>query len=233
LRSFNRLTPEEINRIFTDNISDILFCPTKTSVKNLENEGFANKSVRVLQIGDVMQDAMLMFSENAVAPEGHIPNKFVLATLHRAENTDSPERLARIVKDLNEIHKNILPVVLPIHPRTRKAVAMQGLELDVYLIDPVRYFEMLWLLKRCQLVLTDSGGVQKEAFFAGKPCVTMRDQTEWVELLELGGNVLVGSDGLKIIDAVRQSLGKRVKDVDSLYGGGQAAKRIVEELLKN
>jgi UDP-GlcNAc3NAcA epimerase len=109
---------------------------------------------------------------------------------------------------------------------------MQGLELDVYLIDPVGYFEMLWLLKRCQLVLTDSGGVQKEAFFAGKPCVTMRDQTEWVELLELGGNVLVGSDGLKIIDAVRQSLGKRVKDVDSLYGGGQAAKRIVEELLK-
>ena len=233
LRSFNMQMPEEINRILTDQISDLLFCPTQTAVKNLQNEGFANKPVKVLQSGDVMQDAALLFAEKAIAPAGgDLPENFILATLHRAENTDNPQRLVNIVNALNKLHRDQGPVVLPLHPRTRKLIAQQGLELKVYVIDPVGYFEMVWLLDHCELVLTDSGGVQKEAFFFGKACVTMRDQTEWVELVECGANELVGADEAKIIDAAGRNLGRRVKDVEQLYGGGEASQRIVYELVK-
>jgi UDP-GlcNAc3NAcA epimerase len=232
LRSFNMQMPEEINRILTDQMSDILFCPTGTAIKNLNAEGFAAKPVKVLQIGDVMQDAALLFAEKAVAPAADLPKEFVLATLHRAENTDNPERLANIVEALNAVHQTIAPVVLPLHPRTRKLIAEQGLELDVHLIDPVGYFEMVWLLEHSELVLTDSGGVQKEAFFFGKACVTMRDQTEWVELIQIGVNELVGADKGKIIDAATRNLGRKVQDAQQLYGGGKAAERIVSELVK-
>tara|TARA_R110000850_G_scaffold12930_8_gene42704 strand:- start:4946 stop:6010 length:1065 start_codon:yes stop_codon:yes gene_type:complete len=233
LRSFNMQMPEEINRVLTDQISDLLFCPTKTAVKNLENEGFANRPVKVLQRGDVMQDAALLFSEKAVTPTGSsdLPKDFILATLHRAENTDHPERLASIVTALNEIHHKQAPVVLPLHPRTRKLIAYSGLKLNVHLIDPVGYFEMIWLLSHCQLVLTDSGGVQKEAYFFGKACVTMRDQTEWVELIEAGANELVGAVESKIIEAVGRNFGRKVQDAEQLYGGGSAAHRIVKDLL--
>lgn len=232
LRSFNMQMPEEINRILTDQISDLLFCPTDTAVKNLNNEGFATKPVQVLQVGDVMQDSALLFAKQAVAPSGDLPEGFILATLHRAENTDSPERLANIVNALNQLHQTLAPVVLPLHPRTRKLIAQQGLELNVHLIDPVGYFEMVWLLDRCQLVLTDSGGVQKEAFFFGKACVTMRDQTEWVELIEAGANELVGADTSKIIEAASRNVGRKVQDTHNLYGGGKAAQRIVDVILK-
>ncbi|MBE0508552.1 MAG: UDP-N-acetylglucosamine 2-epimerase (non-hydrolyzing) [Marinospirillum sp.] len=232
LRSFNMQMPEEINRILTDQISDLLFCPTDTAVQNLNNEGFANKPVQVLQVGDVMQDSALLFAKQAVAPSGDWPEGFILATLHRAENTDNPERLAAIVAALNEINASLAPVVLPLHPRTRKLIAKQGLELNVHLIDPVGYFEMVWLLNHCQLVLTDSGGVQKEAFFFGKACVTMRDQTEWVELIEAGANELVGADQARIVEAATRNVGRKVKDTHNLYGGGKAAERIVNVLVK-
>lgn len=233
LRSFNMQMPEEVNRILTDQVSDLLFCPTNTAVKNLENEGFANKPAKVLQPGDVMQDAALLFAEQAVAPTGgNLPEAFILATLHRAENTDNPGRLACIVNALNKIHREQAPVVVPLHPRTRKLIAEQGLELNVHLIDPVGYFEMVWLLDHCQLVLTDSGGVQKEAFFFGKACVTMRDQTEWVELVKAGANELVGADETKIVEAAGRHLGRCVEDFEQLYGGGEASQRIVSELLK-
>lgn len=228
LRSFNMQMPEEINRILTDQISDLLFCPTDTAVKNLNNEGFANKPVQVLQVGDVMQDSALLFAEKAVAPAGELPEGFILATLHRAENTDNPQRLAAIVSALNALHKTVAPVVLPLHPRTRKLIAQHGLELNVHLVDPVGYFEMVWLLDHCNLVLTDSGGVQKEAFFFGKACVTMRDQTEWVELIEAGANELVGADTAKIIEAASRNAGRKVQDTYNLYGGGKAAQRIVD-----
>jgi len=224
--------PEEINRILTDQISDLLFCPTDTAVKNLNNEGFANKPVQVLQVGDVMQDSALLFAEKAVAPAGELPEGFILATLHRAENTDNPQRLAAIVSALNTLHKTVAPVVLPLHPRTRKLIAQHGLELNVHLVDPVGYFEMVWLLDHCNLVLTDSGGVQKEAFFFGKACVTMRDQTEWVELIEAGANELVGADTAKIIEAASRNVGRKVQDTHNLYGGGKAAQRIVKYLNK-
>jgi UDP-GlcNAc3NAcA epimerase len=225
--------PEEINRILTEQISDLLLCPTDTAVKNLNNEGFANKSAKVCQVGDVMQDSALLFAEKAVSPaDSDIPADFILATLHRAENTDNPERLAHIVEALNRSHRDHAPVVLPLHPRTRKIIGQQGLELDVHLIDPVGYFEMIWLLDHSQLVLTDSGGVQKEAFFFGKACVTMRDQTEWVELVDAGVNELVGADRERIVDAVARNIGREVWDTEHLFGGGEASQRIVAELVK-
>lgn len=231
LRSFNMQMPEEINRILTDQISTVLFCPTDSAMVNLKREGFADKPIQVLQVGDVMQDSAEFFAQQATQPPGFAFSEgFILATLHRAENTDNPERLCAIVKALNKLHHTLAPVVLPLHPRTRKVIVEQGLTLDVHLIDPVGYLEMIWLLQHTGLVLTDSGGVQKEAFFFGNACVTMRDQTEWVELIELGANELVGADTEKIIQAATRNLGRRVKDEHSLYGGGIAAKRIVEVL---
>ena len=231
LRSFNMRMPEEINRILTDQVSDLLFCPTKSAVKNLEREGFSYKPVTVSEVGDVMQDAALMFSEKAVTqPEGIKSEGFILATLHRAENTNDPVRLKNIITALNQIHKSIGAVLLPLHPRTKKLIAEQGLTLDVNVIEPVGYLEMLWLLKHCKLVLTDSGGVQKEAFFFHKACVTMRDQTEWVELVDIGANELVGASSEAILEAARRNFGRKIADADSLYGGGNASERIVEAL---
>lgn len=231
LRSFNMAMPEEINRIITDQISSILFCPTASAISNLEREGFATKKVKVLQVGDVMQDSADLFAKQAVRPEGFaVAEGFILATLHRAENTDNPQRLVAIVEALNYLHQNVAPVVLPLHPRTRNVITQQGLDLQVYLIEPVGYLEMIWLLQRTGLVLTDSGGVQKEAFFFGKACVTMRDQTEWIELIEVGANELVGADTSKIIDAAKRNLGRAVKDEEMMYGGGVAAQRVVDAL---
>lgn len=231
LRSFNMQMPEEINRILTDQISSILFCPTQAAMDNLANEGFANRPAQVLNVGDVMQDSALFFAQRAAKPEGFsLAEGFVLATLHRAENTDNAERLASIVAALNRIHAEIAPVVLPLHPRTRGLLDKHGLTLNVELIDPVGYLEMIWLLQHAGLVLTDSGGVQKEAFFFGKPCVTMRDQTEWVELVEGGFNELVGADTDKIVAAIQSNLGREIVDEHQLYGGGKASQRIVEIL---
>lgn len=231
LRSFNMQMPEEINRILTDQLSDFLFCPTDTAVQNLHREGFSNKPAKILQVGDVMQDAAILFSQNAIAPTAHLPDQFILATLHRAENTDNPQRLSQIISALNSLHATVAPVVLPLHPRTRKLIAEQGLQLNVEIIDPVGYFEMIWLLKSCSLVVTDSGGVQKEAFFFGKACVTMRDQTEWIELIEIGANELVGADTTKIINTATRHIGRQVQDPHQLYGGGQASMSIVQALV--
>ncbi|QCI11302.1 UDP-N-acetylglucosamine 2-epimerase (non-hydrolyzing) [Pseudomonas putida] len=231
LRSYNMRMPEEVNRILTDQVSDVLFCPTEVAIDNLKNEGFSEKSVKILNVGDVMQDSAIFFAQRATAPAESVPpSGFVLATLHRAENTDDPVRLASIVQALNEINRKVAPVVLPLHPRTRGVVGRLGLKLDAHVIDPVGYLEMIWLLQRCGLVLTDSGGVQKEAFFFGKACVTMRDQTEWVELITCGANVLVGADSDRIVDAVNRNHGRAILDPDNLYGGGQASSKIAQYL---
>lgn len=232
LRSFNMQMPEEINRILTDQVSDLLLCPTDTAIQNLQNEGFSRKEhVSYHKVGDVMQDSALLFAPNAKKPNNlRIDHDFVLATLHRAENTDNPTRLTNIVDALNTIHQTIAPVVLPLHPRTKKILSQHHLELNVHIIEPVGYFEMIWLLTHCSLVLTDSGGVQKEAFFFQKPCVTMRDQTEWVELVEIGANQLVGANRQAIIHAVKNNAHKLIEDPDHLYGGGKAADNIVKLL---
>ncbi|MNJ39183.1 UDP-2,3-diacetamido-2,3-dideoxy-D-glucuronate 2-epimerase [compost metagenome] len=231
LRSFNIRMPEEVNRILTDQISDVLFCPTQAAIDNLKREGFEQKPIQVLNVGDVMQDSALFFAQRATAPVGFEQGDgFVLTTLHRAENTDDPTRLSAIVDALNEIHRTVAPVVLPLHPRTRGVITKLGLVLDAKVIDPVGYLEMIWLLQHCGLVLTDSGGVQKEAFFFGKACVTMRDQTEWIELVECGANVLVGAEREAIIVAARRNVNRTIVDDNNLYGGGLAAARIAAHL---
>lgn len=233
LRSFNMQMPEEINRILTDRVSHILFCPTQAAVDNLLNEGYAlgNDAVRVHNIGDVMQDSALMFKASATKPDA-LPHDdgFVLCTMHRAENTDDPARLVDIVSALNHLHANVMPVVLPLHPRTRALLAKYGLKLDVTVLEPAGYLEMLWLLDNAAMVVTDSGGLQKEAFFFAKPCVTMRDQTEWVELIEAGANVLAGANKDAIINAVKTMKDKVISDPNQLYGGGTASQKIAQYL---
>lgn len=235
LRSFNMEMPEEINRILTDRISTILFCPTDTAIKNLQREGFENMAIKIIKNGDVMQDAAIYYAARAEA-KSHILKqiifpKFVLATIHRQENTDSPENLLNIITGLNEINREI-PVVVPIHPRTRNILSQLNIVPEFKLIDPVGYFDMIMLLKNCELVITDSGGVQKEAFFFGKHCITLREQTEWVELVENGFNILVGSDGSKLKLAFKELIIKKSDFTLDLYGKGQAAERAANEILK-
>ena len=232
LRSFDRRMPEELNRIVTDQLSDVLYCPTDTAVANLASEGVGTgrSTTAVLQVGDVMEDSTRLFARAARAPEGLADRRgFVLATLHRAENTDDPARLAALVGALNTLHRQY-HVILPVHPRTRGAIAKAGLSLDVEATDPVGYLEMLWLIDRCGLVVTDSGGLQKEAFFMGRPCVTTRDTTEWVELVEAGVNVLAGADEALIVAEAQARIGTEVHNDGSLYGGGTAADRIAVDL---
>jgi UDP-GlcNAc3NAcA epimerase len=226
LRSYNMEMPEEINRILTDRISNILFCPTETAVNNLKKEGFENMPIQIIKNGDVMQDAAIYYAARAeqksnILARIDLPN-FTLATIHRQENTDSPENLKNIIDGLNEINR-LSPVVVPIHPRTRNILTQQNIIPEFKLIDPVGYFDMIMLLKSCELVITDSGGVQKEAFFFGKHCITLREQTEWIELVENGFNILVGSDSSKLKSAF-DYFRTKVSDFSiDLYGNGMAA----------
>ncbi len=237
LRSFDMNMPEEVNRILTDRISKYLFCPTQTAVNNLMKEGFDDFHCSIEQPGDVMYDAVLHYKWKAmevsdvVKRNGLKPNGFALVTLHRAENTNDPARLRSICGALNEIHKT-LPILLPMHPRTKGFLESQHIPMQVNVIDPVGYFDMIALLDNCRLVLTDSGGLQKEAYFFSKYCITLRDQTEWVELVEAGANVLAGANTEKII----QSFGKHQNtsiQTKPLYGSGDAAKKIVASLLNH
>ena len=233
LRSFNMQMPEEINRILTDRISDLLLCPTDTAIHNLQREGFNNFNTKIVKNGDVMQDAAIFYAAKAeeksnVLKSINLP-RYILATIHRQENTDSPENLQNIITGLNEINRQI-PVVVPIHPRTRNILAQLNIVPAFKLIDPVGYFDMIVLLKNCEMVITDSGGVQKEAFFFGKHCITMREQTEWVELVENGFNTLTGSDAEKIVTAYEQTKQKKSDFSINLYGKGQAAEVAAKEI---
>lgn len=234
LRSFNMKMPEEINRILTDRVSHTLFCPTQTAVTNLYNEGVEQwGTARVVLSGDVMQDGALFYSDLAQKPDGvTLASDFVLCTLHRAENTDDSHRLAGIVAALNSIAES-RQVVLPLHPRTRQKLQdLDGLALSpkITLLEPVGYLNMVYLLKHCSLVMTDSGGLQKEAFFFKKPCITLRDETEWVELVERGYNVMAGADSAKILSAYQQASFNTDFAVD-LFGDGKASAKIVTGLL--
>ena len=228
LRSFNRQMPEEINRILTDRISDMLFCPTSTAIENLNHEGVSNS--KTFLSGDVMLDAVLHYLPQAKAPETELPQKFILATIHRQENTDNVIRLLDIFRAMNDISA-ALPVVIPLHPRTANLIDKQKYS-NIVFINPVGYFEMLYLLKNCKLVLTDSGGLQKEAFFMSKPCVTVRDQTEWVELINHGFNVLAGANYQKIRILTEQMLNKNLDFFIDLYGKGKAGNKITARLIK-
>ena len=232
LRSFNMEMPEEINRILTDRISDVLFCPTETAVSNLKKEGYDNIDCEIVRNGDVMQDAAMyyaMYSEEKSTVSKHIDLKsdFVLGTIHRQENTDDKTRLKNIVEAFNEIAKQE-SVIIPLHPRTKKILEKENIKPEFTVIDPVGYFDMIELLKNCTLVMTDSGGLQKEAFFFQKNCVTLRDQTEWIELIDNGFNVLAGADKKLIIDSYTKMKSKSNNFEIDLYGNGQASERIAK-----
>ena len=235
LRSFDMKMPEEINRILTDRISKILFCPTSTAVQNLAKEGFMNFDCQIEQPGDVMFDAVSFYRQKAkdtssIVEREHLKkNGFALATLHRAENTNDPVRLKSICDALNEISKT-LPVIMPLHPRTRGILDSLNMVPEVNVIDPVGYFDMLSLLENCKLVLTDSGGLQKEAYFFEKFCLTLRDQTEWVELVKAGANEIVGAERDKILSGFRKNLNTKIVP-SPLYGIGDASRKIAGALL--
>jgi len=243
LRSFNMQMPEEINRILTDRISDILCCPTDKAVENLKQEGFEHFPSKVIKTGDVMQDASLYYNtfsadKSAIINDlGLAGQDFTLCTIHRAENTDDPERLSGIFAALHEISLE-MKVVLPLHPRTRKIAVTLGLipELinsQLLIVPPVGYFDMIELLKNTRIVLTDSGGVQKEAFFFLKPCVTLRDETEWVELVDKGFNALAGAGKDKITNACSEMKGKQFDFNVDMYGSGRASKNIIEAITEH
>ncbi len=236
LRSFNMNMPEEINRILTDRISDLLLCPTDKALKNLKMEGFDHFTTRVIKTGDIMKNAVRFYSEYAeqnakVYQELKLPeNQFVLVTIHRQENTDNPEKLKAIFSALDSIQDK-MPVILPLHPRTKKALANYSINTNVRLIEPVGYFDMLMLLKNCKMVITDSGGLQKEAFFNSKPVIVTRDETEWVELVEHGFAKIVGSDKTKILHAFDHYLSNKLDFDQDLYGH-EVGQKIHDEILK-
>lgn len=234
LRSFNMRMPEEVNRIVADRVSSLLFCPTDTAVRNLASEGIASG---VSNVGDVMYDVSLHYAKIA-AKQSRIFDQlcltergYVLATCHRAENTDDPSRMRNIAAGLGELAKDI-PVVLPLHPRTRQIIAdrgLLGLLSGVQIVEPLSFLDMIRLEQSAKAIVTDSGGVQKEAFFYGVPCITMRDETEWVETVHSGWNVLVGADKHKLLAAVHSAVIPESRP--AAYGDGHAADKILAQLV--
>lgn len=231
LRSFNRRMPEEINRVVADRLSDLLLCPSDTAVLNLAAEGITRN---VHLVGDVMLDVLTWAKRRLAAkPSGILDRlgltkrRYVLATVHRSENTDNFARLSHILNAFNSLDD---PVVFPVHPRARKMIAEAHCQIErhVRLIDPVGYLDMVALLGAARLVLTDSGGLQKEAFWLGVPCLTLREETEWVETVEARWNILVGADSSKIVETVRSFAPSGSRPV--LYGDGFAAGRCVDLL---
>jgi len=233
LRSFNRKMPEEINRIIADRISSINFCPTDTALENLKNEGIRKN---VFVVGDVMYDVSqyyknIALSRSSVIDNLNMKNKdFALATCHRAENTDNPDSLKEILEAFSEINE-IMPLIFSIHPRTKKLISRFNLTSFLKkftVIDPLSFLDMVVLEQKASVILTDSGGVQKEAFFYRTPCITLRDETEWVETVELGWNQIVGANKSKICKAFRnREVHKKIKQTEP-YGDGFSSERIIK-----
>ncbi|MCX7993327.1 MAG: UDP-N-acetylglucosamine 2-epimerase (non-hydrolyzing) [Fimbriimonadales bacterium] len=239
LRSFNRRMPEEINRVLTDHLSTLLFAPTETAMKNLQREGIPAKHIAL--VGDVMYDAALHYAEKARQKSTILerlrlsPGGYILATIHRAENTDAPERLRVILDALAQLSHHA-PVVVPLHPRTRQRLQSFGIAVGdpdgLSFIDPVGYLDMVQLESHAAVIITDSGGVQKEAFFYRVPCVTVREETEWVELVELGWNRLAPPISIdSIVETVLAVQGTSGRE-GNIYGVGDAAQRIADYLSK-
>ncbi len=234
VRSFNRLMPEEINRVVTDHISTWLFCPTKVASKNLSKEGI---TVGVNNVGDVMYDCNLLFGQIAEKKSSILDDldlqssQYYLATIHRPENTDHPQRLREIFGALAKLD---LPVLLPIHPRTKNILAKEKIVINdkvIRVVDPISYFDMVKLQKHATMILTDSGGIQKEAYFCKVPCITLRDETEWTELVDSGWNRIVGAESDRILSAVESFQTENLQPFQNLYGDGRAASKIIEMLI--
>jgi UDP-GlcNAc3NAcA epimerase len=229
MRSYNMSMPEEINRTLTDRLSSLLFCSTQAAVINLEKEGFERFPAQIILSGDVMYDTALQFGHISMVPKGFdLPEEFLLATVHRAENTDHTEKLIPLMNTLSDLSEEI-PVVMPLHPRTKSYLLKYNYPLHskkMIVIEPQGYLEMLHLIKLSSMVMTDSGGLQKEAFFFEKPCITLREETEWTELLAAGCNILCGSDQEKINKAYKHFRSHPVTFTKGLYGNGKAAEII-------
>ncbi|MCH1401613.1 MAG: UDP-N-acetylglucosamine 2-epimerase (non-hydrolyzing) [Schleiferiaceae bacterium] len=237
LRSFNDEMPEEWNRIQTDEFSHILFTPSSAADQNIEDEGFLSPHQRVVNVGDTMFDAVQMFSpfarhRKAMGALEWFQKPFALATLHRMENVKHPERLKERISSLNELHLHGIPVWMPLHPSTRNEVEKEGVEIAFNTSPPVGYLEMLWAIQQCAIVITDSGGLQKEAYFLGKHCITLRNETEWVELVDIAANVLhpLGSTE-PLSQKVRSMLNQPLPE-ETPYGRGDAASQIAQFLLE-
>lgn len=237
LRSYNEQMPEELNRVLSDRMSKLLFCPSDQAIENLKKEGFGNLSKRIFRCGDLMQDAAFLYENKAKQPLNiKLPNNFILCTIHRVENTSNPTILKRIFSALDTIAES-MPLIIPLHPGTRERLG--GINYGfasskIHFIEPVSYLEMVFLLKNCRFVMTDSGGVQKEAYFFRKMCLTLREETEWTELVENKCNILTGTDPEKIIRTATSLL--KTKDypfLTGLYGNGDAAQTMVRIILQN
>src|SRR5690606_5617612 len=218
--------------ILTDRVSDVLFCPTLIDVDNLMNVGYSRMTNKIVLSGDVMQDGAIFYKDLARKPaDVVVKDDFILCTIHRAENTDNHDRLRSIFEGLNEIGKNH-QIILPLHPRTRNILNELDIDLvNITLINPVGYLEMVWLISNSSLIMTDSGGLQKEAYFFEKPCVTLRDETEWLELVENKFNILVGASKDALIGAFENRKHLFSNDyATKLYGNGNASDKIVKEL---
>ena len=232
LRSFNKSMPEEINRILTDHVSSYLFAPTKDALKNLQNEGFAKG--QVFEVGDVMYDATKLFYDPTL--ENRFGKNYILTTLHRAENTNDLEILQKFLREIGQV-SHFIPVIFPIHPRTKKIINRNKLTLDttgsLRVINPVGYKEMLSLIANSLLVLTDSGGLQKEAYFMDKKCVTYRNETEWTELIDVGWNKLIKPNTQSFTrELIDEFLAENVS-YSELYGGGNASSKIASILFQD
>lgn len=234
LRSYNKKMPEEVNRVLTDHISSILFTPTETAVNNLSSEGVTEN---VFNVGDVMYDAVLYNTELAKSKDilsqyGVLPKEYILATIHRAENTDSPDRLTAIIYQLGSLNQK---VILPLHPRTKKKLEELNIvpndsTSNLQIVEPAGYLEMLALEKNASAIVTDSGGVQKEAYFAKVPCFTLRNETEWVETVHAGWNQLVNPLGDNLSSMVSEKEEKPY--IEGLYGDGKASEKIVDKIIQ-
>lgn len=229
LRSFNPEMPEEFNRIVADRLSSVLFAPTQRAVDQLWDEGLGGSPGKLKLVGDVMYDAVKQYKEQAQRigdfPSDVLPGQFLLCTIHRAETTDNPEKLAAVVAALNRLSEKY-KIVLPLHPRTEKRMKTSGLRFVFPAHPPQGYLPMLHLLHNCSLVLTDSGGLQKEAYFSHKFCVTLRNETEWTELIDSGYNTLTGADENEIVESVAKMLSKKGRFDEQFYGDGTAALKI-------
>lgn len=246
LRSYNRMMPEEINRIVCDQLSTLLFAPTQTAVDNLREEGFFSEhptlNRKVINCGDVMYDNSLFYAKVAAERCDIIKRLslqregYILATIHRDNNTDGPQRLEQILQALKDIaNKNNIPIILPLHPRTRSRLTAQHQELitSVPLIqihEPFSFLEMTLMEQNARLVMTDSGGVQKEAFFFERPCIILRPETEWVEIVQHHAGIIADADYRRIVDAYAQLTNRRVS-FPPLFGDGHAAEKIIESIM--
>ncbi len=262
LRSFNKQMPEEINRVVTDHISTILYCPTKTAVSNLKNEGFQNiiDSVGsgrhtfsdytlnlddpiVLNIGDVMYDAFLTYKNLAkkkstiLSELGLVSGQYCLATVHRQGNVDDPLKLSNIISAFEALARSDCPFILPVHPRTRNALKKYakstGSNPHFKLVPPAKYLDMIALEVDAKAIFTDSGGVQKEAFFSRVPCITLRDETEWIETVEAGWNFICGTDKQIVINTFNKAIKSNTRIDANYYGEGRASHHIIEHLISS